>query len=137
MLCRLVEQHDKPITQVVLGAAAKRGAPIEGGEYFIDVPKNYDGINAVVEPKEADFENIASGARVNRIPTRVGERYATTELTVGSLTAGDAIVVSSGKFVAAGASTAYNWIYGGVYNNPYGLTMYIVEKVPAATTAAG
>ena len=127
MLCRLVEQHDKPITQVVLEAAAKRGAPIEGGAYFIDVPKNYDGVNAVIEPLDKDFEDIAAGARVNRIPTRVGERYATTELTVGTLKVGDSLTVTNGKFVAGNG----DWIYGGVYNNPYGLTMYIVEKVPA------
>ena len=127
MLCRLVEQHDKPITQVVLEAAAKRGAPIEDGAYFIDVPKNYDGVNAVIEPLDSAFEDIAAGARVNRIPTRVGERYATTELTVTGLSVGDTLVVSSGKFVKGSG----DWIYGGVYNNPYGLTMYIVEKGPA------
>ena len=134
MLCRLVEQHDKPITQVVLEAAAKRGAPIEGGAYFIDVPKNYDGVNAVIEPLDSAFEDIAAGARVNRIPTRVGERYATTELTVTGLSAGNALAVSSGKFVKASSGSS-DWIYGGVYNNPYGLTMYIVEKVPTKTVS--
>lgn len=129
MLSRLVEQSNKPITQVVAAEALKRGTPLEGGEYFADVPKNYDGVYSVMPPREKDSENIAVGDRYNRIPTRIGERYATTELTVGSLSVGDRVTVSGGKFVAG--SNSDSWLYQGVYANPYDLDMYIVEKVPA------
>ena len=133
MLSRLMEQENKPIKQVVAESALKRGAPLEGGAYFVDVQKNYDGINAVIEPMEKDFEDIAEGQMFNRIPTVLGERYATTELTKGSLVVGKPLKVEGNKFVEATASDPYEWIYDGEYANPYGLTMYIVEKVPAGT----
>lgn len=125
MLCRLVEQENKPILQVVATAAMKRGAIDNAGDFFADVPKNYDGINAVIQPLEKDCEDIAQGARYNKIPTVKGERYATTELTLGSLQVGDTLTTASGKFVAGSGK----WKYQGVYANPYGLTMYIVERV--------
>lgn len=52
MLSRLMEQENKPVKQVVAESALKRGAPLEDGAYFADVQKNYDGINAVIEPVE-------------------------------------------------------------------------------------
>lgn len=131
MLCRLVEQHDKPITQVVVENATVRGAIIEDGAYFVDRPRDFDGIHAVADYYlEKDFEEIKAGERVNRIPTRTGERYATTEVTTTGLAVGDKLGVSGGKFVK---NTNGRWIYGGEYQNPYGLAMYIVEKGPKAS----
>ena len=135
MLSRLMVHEMKPIKQLVAESAMKRGMPVENGEYLVDVPKNYNGTNAVGIPNELDFEDIAVGQIYNRIPTQLGDRYATTELTVGSLTAGDPVKVSSGKFVAAATSDAYFWIYDGEYANPYGVAMYIIERVPAGTVA--
>lgn len=134
MLSYLVVQDGKGIVQETAAAAINRGTPLEGGEFFVNADKNYDGINSVIDPKEADCEVVAQGAKYNKIPTFTGERYATTELTIGTLADGDPIVVTNGKFVAAGSGVSYSWKYRGVYSNPYGLTMYIVEKVPTATT---
>ena len=132
MLSRLMEYEIKPIKQVVADKALKRGAPLEDGAYFADVQKNYDGVNAVIEPMEKDFEDIAIGQRYNRIPTLLGERYATTEVEKGELNKGDMVKVQDGKFVSAAGAEA-EWMYDGVYDNPYGLDMYIVEKVPPKT----
>lgn len=68
MLSRLMEQENKPIKQVVAESALKRGAPLEDGAYFADVQKNYDGINAVIEPVEKDFEVSLRGRRITAFP---------------------------------------------------------------------
>lgn len=133
MLDFLVVQEHKPITQEVAVAATKRGAPIEDGEFFVWVGKSYDGIASVIDPLWTESDDVAVGARYNKIPTRVGERYGTTELTLGSLQDGDLLSVTDGKFVAAASGTA-NWKYRGSYAQ-YGTTMYKVEKVPAQTVA--
>lgn len=126
MLVRLMEHEIKPVKQVVATADVKRGAPIDTN-YIIDVPKNYDGINAVIEPGELDFEDIKAGQMYNRIPVLLGDRYATTEVDgATALNVGDTIGDNgTGKF----ASTGTGYIFGGEYDNPFGVKMYIVEKV--------
>lgn len=133
MLARLIEQADKPIKQEVAAAAMERGTFIENGNFVVDVPKNYDGINAVVDPKYTDSDTIAIGDTYNKIPVVMGERYATTELTVGTLTDGDGLTLTSGLLVAAASAAKYHLVYRGTYANPYGVTMYAVEVVPEAT----
>ena len=150
MIRFLMVDEGKPIHQCKAGAELKRGAPVvkdaDGatvtsatnglGEFLVDVAPNYDGVNAIVEPTDGMFENIVENQTVLVIPTQPGERYATTEVTVGGLTAGDALVATSGKFAKAGATTNYIWVYRGEYNDPTG-KMYIIERVNPAVTAGG
>lgn len=141
----------KNIDIVKAGSAAlTRGAPVvkdytddtldaattTGLVFLVDVSKNYDGMNAIVSPQDKDFETIAAGATCLAVPTYVGEKFATTELTIGSLTKGDYLKASSGKFVAAATNDVCNYVYGGTYSDPTGLTMYVVECVPAHTVTA-
>ena len=107
-------------------------ATADSGFFLVDSPDNSDGANAS-GVNDKSFEAIAEGAKCLLVPVYVGERYATTELTVGSLKVGDYLAASAGKFVAASATKKSNFIYGGTYSDPTGLTMYIVECVPEAT----
>lgn len=131
MLAYLIVDHDKGIPQEAAEAAIKRGTPLEGGAFFADKDKNYDGINAVIQPREIDNDDIAVGELFNKVPTRVGEEYATSELT-GELTAGDPLTVTSNKFAKATSGTA-EWEYVGEYSNPFGIAMYHVKRIPAKT----
>lgn len=116
-------------------ATGKISAATGAGDYFVEAQKNYDGLNAVVAPTDGDFETIKSGETAILIPTYVGERYATSACATG-LTVGDPLTVTSGAFAKQSAkSAAYQWVYGGTYSDPTG-TLYIVEKIPASTTAA-
>ena len=149
MLRFLQVVENKPIKIVKASEDMTRGAVVADsfsgtvskasgvGSYLVDVAKNYDGINSIIEPTDGAFETIASGATVLRVPTLLGERYATTELTIGTLVVGNPIVASSGKFVKAGVSTEYEWVYGGTYADPsVTAPMYIIEKVAHGVTAA-
>lgn len=102
------------------------------GHYLVDVPKSYTGINAIVNPEDDAFESIASGTFVNVVPTFIGDRFATDQVTPTGLTVGDPLDVTAGVFAEATSSDAYQWIYGGTYSDPTG-TMYIIERVAAAT----
>ena len=42
-----------------------------------------------------------------------------------------------GKFVKPAKTGAAFWKYQGVYENPFGVDMYIVERVPSATVTVG
>ena len=137
MLKHLVRHQGKGILEVVAEAAMTRGTPLEGGEYFADKEIEYNGINAVIEPVEKDNDTIAEGAIYLKEPTMLGERYATTELTATGLNAGDMVVVNSGKFVKPTKSGAAFWKYQGVYENPFGVNMYIVERVPSTNVTVG
>lgn len=106
------------------------------GIYLVDVAPTYDGINAVVTPPDGSFEDIAAGQMCIEIPTYLGERYAITEVTTTGLSKGTPIVTSAGKFVKAGLSTKYEWVYGGTYADPSVAGMHIIERVPEGTTAA-
>lgn len=149
MLRYLEVLKNKPIQILKAGAALTRGgcvvkdytdgtvdpATADAGFCLIDNAPNYDGINAVIAPTDADFESIASGALCLLVPTFVGERYATTELTPTSLSVGDALIASAGKFVKGAQNDVCDWVYGGTYADPTGLTMYIVERVAPITVA--
>lgn len=92
--------------------------------------KNFDYLNAIFEQTDAEHEEIADGALCIRVPLERGDIFATTELTVTSLSVGDPLTVSAGKYVKDTAqSPAGDLVYGGVYDNPWGLTMYKVEVV--------
>ena len=137
MLKHLIRHQGKGILEVVAEAAMTRGTPLEGGEYFADKEMEYNGINAVIEPVEKDNDTIVEGAMYLKEPTMLGERYATTELTATGLTVGDMVVVDGGKFVKPTKTGAAFWKYQGVYENPFGVDMYIVERVPSATVTVG
>lgn len=127
MFVRLIAMNDKHVPQAVAETELKRGAPIDGGAFIASVPKNYDGINAVIDPKMVASDTIAVGDIYNKEPTFVGERYATTEITgVDNLEAGDALTVANNKWAAGEGE----WKYGGEFTaHNYGVKLYIVEKV--------
>lgn len=127
MFVNLIVMDHKPIPQAVAEAAMVRGAAVDGGKFIASVPKNYDGINAIKDPKWVESDEIAEGAIYNKVPTFVGERYATTEVTgAASLSVGAALTAGANGKWAAGSG---DWKYGGVYANPYGVDMWIIEKV--------
>lgn len=148
MIRALKVQTGKPISIFVASEAMTRGCPVTvdfsdetvdkatatGGIYLVDVPNNYDGLNAVIPPNDTQFENIVEGQKVLVIPTKVGERYATTELTLGAIVAGDGLKASGGKFVEAAANDVVEWKYVGTYADPTG-TMYAIERVAPYTVA--
>lgn len=105
------------------------------GFALVDVSPEYFGVNAVITPSDAAFEAIAEDQQVLYVVAEPGERYAVTECDSG-LTKGDKLVASGGKFVKA-TTGDYEWVYGGTYDDPTGLDMYIVECVSPATIAAG
>jgi ribosomal protein S8E len=124
--------------QYVAGEALTRGMAVKidyttdkvkaqtgAATYFVDVQPNYDGINAVVEPQEKDYESIAAGDKVVLIPVLPGEAYATTEVTVGTLAKGDLIEATAGKFAAKADG---DFVFDGAYSDATGLTMYRVVK---------
>lgn len=137
MLKHLIRHQDKGILEVVASAAMNRGTPLEGGEYFADKELEYNDINAVIEPVEKDNDVIAKDALYLKEPTMLGERYATTELTAAGLSVGDMVAVANGKFVKPTATGSCIWKYQGTYENPFGVDMYIVERVPATTVTVG
>lgn len=150
MIRYLKTVQGKPVSIMVAGSKITKGAPLTQdftddtvdpaatglGLYLADIEATYEGINAIVNPTDDSFETAAAGARVLVIPTIPGESYATTELTATGLAKGDALVATSGKFVKAGTSTKYAWVYGDTYSDPTGLTMYKITRVDVDTTAA-
>jgi hypothetical protein len=102
------------------------------GYYLVDVPRNYDGVNAVFNYPDDEFEDIAQGDRVIVIPTSIGDRFATNQIVSTGLEKGDPLDVASGVFQEATSGDAYGWVYGGTYADPTG-TLHIVERVPNAT----
>lgn len=102
------------------------------GDYLVDVPKSYTGLNAIVNPVDDAFEDIALGQKALVIPTFLGERYATDQITSAGLDVGDPLDVANGLFIKATTSDAYQWVYGGAHSDPTG-TLHIVERVAKAT----
>lgn len=129
MFVNLVVMDGKHIPQAVAEAALVRGQPVDDGAFIVSVPKKYDGIAAVIDPKAADSDKIAIGETYNKVPTFVGERYATTEVTgAESLNDGDSLKVEGGKWTAGDGE----WKFGGKFTaHAYGVDLWIVEKVPA------
>lgn len=102
------------------------------GDYIVDVPKKYEGLYSIVNPEDNAFEDIAAGDLVLVIPTYIGDRFATDQITTTSLSVGDPLDVASGLFIEATSSDAYQYVYGGTYADPTG-TLHIVERVAKAT----
>lgn len=150
MLRFLQVNKDKPLSILTAGAALTRGGVVYTdvddsqlkvlssgtGDFFVDVSKNYNGTNSYINPTEGSFETIASGAKCIRVPTEVGERYATSQLTLGTLDKADPVTVSSGGFIKAAGVASYAWIFDGEYEDSTGIDLYIVEKVPTSTAPA-
>lgn len=131
MLSYLIVDHDKGIAQEAATAAIKRGTPLEGGAFIADKDKSYDGINAVIAPREIDNDDIAEGEVFNKVPTRVGEHYATSEVD-GVVAAKDPLKVEGNKFKKTDAGAA-DWECVGEYANPFGVKMYHVKRIPTKT----
>jgi len=139
-MIRIVEGHTNKALSVMYTASAamKRGAfvtiseddktvaPATGAtKFMVDVAPNSDGINAIVTPTDDSFEDITVGDRVIVVPVLDGEKYATTELTVGEAAVGAKMAATAGKLIAA---TTGDWIYCGTYSDPTGLAMYTVKR---------
>lgn len=123
----IVDAH-KGIPQEKAAAQLTRGAFLESGYFIADKERNYDGLNSLINFKEKEFETIEIGDIYNKIPTRVGEEYATTEVDgAAALTAGASLTVdaATGKLKAG----AGDWAFVGEYANPYDLVMYHVKRV--------
>lgn len=150
MLRYLQVTEDKPVKITTVSVDTKRGAPVitdftddslapataDTGIYFADVAKNYDGINAIIEPTDGDFESIKAGGKVLRVVPAPGDRYATTEVTATGLNKGDPLVASAGKFVKAASGKDYEFVYGGTYADPsVEVASHIVECVKRGTVA--
>lgn len=105
------------------------------GEYLVDTPKAYTGEYSVVNPTDSASDTIASGAKCVVVTPMLGERYATTMKNFAAAKIGAPLTAALGKFIRAAGQATYHWVYGGEYSDPTG-TMYIVERVAPATTAA-
>lgn len=153
MIRELQVVANKPITLITTSEAMKRGAVIvedyktetvknatSGATdiYFVDVEPTYEGINAVVEPTDGNWENIEAKAEVKKIPLFVGERYATTELVENfgtALAKGDYLKADGGKFVKGENGDVCIAVYMGEYADPTGLSMGIVQITRPFTVA--
>lgn len=150
MLRYLQVLKDKPIQILPALGDLTRGAPVgkdyvDGGvfpagtsetitaTYLVDNAPNYDGINAVIAPTDADFEEIKEGDLCLLVTTFEGERYATTEVDQEYLV-GTPLKAVGGEFQAAAVGATYAWVYGGPYADPTGLPMHIIERVPVSVT---
>lgn len=132
MFVNLIVLSGKHAPQAKAEVEMVRGQPVEGGAFIVNVPKNYDGVNAIFDPKAVESDKIAVGDLYNKEPTFVGERYATTEVEgADALEDGAALTVSGAKWVAGEGE----WKFGGKFTaHAYGVDMWIVEKVPAQVT---
>ena len=144
MIRELETVQNKPVQLLVTSAKVTKGAPVAidytdetvapvaagMGTLLADIATKYDGIYSIVEPTDATYEEAEVGERIRVIQTLPGEMYATSELTVGSLTAGDPLKVTSGKFVEATPGTDdYAWVYLGEYSDPTGIAMHRIGRV--------
>lgn len=133
----------KPRKICVANEALTNGAPVAydaatgklskasgASHYVVTNAKNYDGINAVKEPTDAEHETIASGALCIRVPLELGDIFATTEVTTTGLSAGDPVIPDAGKYVKDTAATSTSGlVFLGAYDNPWNLNMYSIECV--------
>lgn len=150
MLRYLQVVKHKNIPNVICLSAAKRGSfasvrtdvpstdstvdlGVGLGSYILDKPESYDGINAMVDPTWADSDNIEANERVLMIPTKFGERYASTEIANPTgLTKGKLLTANAtGQLKAATTGTTAIWRFGGAMDKQVlsGMTLYVVERV--------
>lgn len=141
-----VQAHElKPIMNVTAGEELVNGAPVayaaDGAvtkanaetDYVVVSAECWEGKNACIAPTDADFEKIEAGALCLRFPVEIGDVIATTEVEgAESLVVGDALVAKNGKFAKAGAGE-HTYAFGGVYENPWNLKMYRVERMRVTT----
>lgn len=148
MIRELETVQGKPVELLLTSAAVKKGAPVDVdsedqtvkatedglGTKLVDINPTYEGIFAIVEPTDADFEDAAAGVRVRVIQTLPGEMYATSELDTATLKAGDPLKATNGKFVKA-ESGASAWEYRGIYSDPTGIKMGTIVRTEITTVA--
>ena len=105
------------------------------GDYIVDAPKNYTGIYAIVNPIDLASDTIVSGSKCCVLTPMLGERYATSMVSVAGSKAGYPLTVTGGKFVRAAGGATYQWVYGGDHFDPAG-RLAIVERVASAVAPA-
>lgn len=152
MIRELETVQNKPVELLLTSATVTKGAPIAIdyadetvaaetaglGTLLVDINPVYEGINAIVEPTDGEFETAETGTRVRVIHTLPGEMYATSEITADDLTEGDPLKVTAGKFVeATPASDAYAWVYRGPYSDPTGIEMHRITRVEVTQPVGG
>lgn len=138
MIRYLQVNTSKPFQITTATADIKRGAPAvydaatdklvaatAEGFGFVDVAPNYDGINAIITPNDAAFEDIKAGDLCFYVSFYPGERIATNQIDAGSLSAGTKLTVSGGK-LAAGEG---EWVYVGPYSDPDFDDMHIIQHL--------
>ena len=133
----------KPRAICVASEALTNGAPVAynaatrklskatgASHYIVTNAKNFDGYNAVFEQTDAEHEEISADGLCIRVPLELGDIIATTEVTKGSLAAGDPVIPSAGKYIKDTAqSSTSGLVYLGEYENPWGLNMYMIECI--------
>lgn len=148
MIRELKTTQNKSVSLLHTSAVVKKGAPVDIdfeddtvkatedglGTLLCDVNAKYEGINAILLPTDAEFEEAAVGELVRVINTRLDEMYATSELDTGTLQKGDPLKAVNGKFVKA-TSGAYAWKYDGTYSDPTGIKMGKIVRVEISTVA--
>lgn len=148
MIRELETVQGKPVELLLTSAAVKKGAPVDVdsedktvkatadglGTKLVDINPTYEGINSIVDPTDADFEEAKAGVRVRVIQTLPGEMYATSELDTATLKDGEPLKASNGKYVKA-ESGAFAWEYRGIYSDPTGIKMGIIVRTEITTVA--
>ena len=143
MFCEVQINELKPRAICVANGAMVNGAAVAydpatrklskatgASHYIVTNAKNYDNLNAVMEPTDAEHETIADGALCIRVPLERGDIIATTEVTTTNLSAGDPVIPSAGKYIKDTAqSSTSGLVYLGTYANPWGLSMYMIECI--------
>ena len=130
MICTANEALVNGAPVAYTAATRKLAKGTGASKYVVTNAKSYDGIYAVKEPTDAEHETIASGALCIRVPIELGDVFATTEVTTTSLSAGDAVIPSAGKYIKDTATTSTSGlVYLGQYENPWGLDMYLIECI--------
>ena len=116
---------------VAYDPATRKLSKATGASHFVVTnAKNYDGINAVIEPTDAEHEEIKANGLCIRVPLQLGDIFATTEVTTTNLSAGDAVIPSAGKYIKDTAQTSTSGlVYLGTYENPWNLDMYMIECI--------
>ena len=115
-----------PVSYEATSTGRKLTAATADTPYVVTNAKNYDGINAVMEPTDAEHEEILDGDLCIRVPLELGDLFATTEVTAGSAEVGAKFGVSGGKYAA---DENGKFVFHGAYENPWNLQMYTLEYV--------
>lgn len=130
MICTANEAMTNGAPVAYTAATRKLAKASAASHYIVTNAKNFNGINAVKEPTEAEHETIATGDLCIRVPLELGDVFATTEVTTTGLSAGDPVIPSAGKYIKDTASPSTSGlIYLGAYANPWGLDMYSIECI--------